>query len=351
VGTAQRLLDEEVAIVAEPVNNALLVSASPRYFEQVEEMIMELDQPQKQVLIQVLLAEITLDGTTDWGMQWQTDLDLQGKGIPVDSADINSLGGTSSAVGAIGGLTATLTGDNWGFILKAMQSDGRLEILSRPQILAADNQPATIDVGQRVPVVTGSRVTERGDSINTFEYEQVGIQLEVTPRINPDGIVKMDVSPTISAMASSSVEIAAGFTVPIINSRSASTAVSVQDGQTIVIGGLISTEDNQRVTKIPLLGDIPYIGAAFKRTKKTRVRSELLIILTPHVINEPTDVERFSRENIENSNIFEQFEAAETERNKTQQRILDSIKPKAREEKGIDVPQPAKEKKPLPSKI
>ena len=351
VGTAQRLLDEEVAIVAEPVNNALLVSASPRYFEQVEEMIIELDQPQKQVLIQVLLAEITLDGSTDWGMQWQTDLDLKDKDIPIDSADINSLGGTASTVGAIGGLTATLTGDNWGFILKAMQSDGRLEILSRPQILAADNQPATIDVGQRVPVVTGSRVTERGDSINTFEYQQVGILLEVTPRINPDGIVKMDVSPTISAMASSSVEIAAGFTVPIINSRSASTAVSVEDGQTIVIGGLISTEDNQRVTKIPLLGDIPYIGAAFKRTKKTRVRSELLIILTPHVINEPTDVERFSRENIENSNIFEQFEAAETERNKTQQRILDSIKPKAREEKGIDVPQPAKEKKPLPSKI
>ena len=247
-------------------------------------------------------------------------------------------------------MTATLTGDNWGFILRAMQSDGRLEILSRPQILAADNQPASIDVGQRVPVVTGSRITERGDSINTFEYQQVGIQLEVTPRINPDGIVKMDVSPTISALASSSVEISTGFTVPIINSRSATTAVSVQDGQTIVIGGLISTEDNQRVTKIPWLGDIPYIGAVFKRTKKTRVRSELLIILTPHVINDPGEAEKFSRENIDSSNIFEQFQDTETERNKTQQRILESIKPKAREEKGIDVPRPAK-KKPLPSKI
>jgi len=358
VGAAQGLLDEEVAIVAEPVNNALLVSASPRYFNQVEKMIEELDQPQRQVLIQVLLAEITLDGSTEWGMQWETDLDLKAQDIPVDSADINSLGGipgglqekTKSTVGAIGGLTATLTGDNWGFILKAMQSDGRLEILSRPQILAADNQPATLDIGQRVPIVTGSRVTERGDSINTFDYQQVGIQLEVTPRINPDGIVKMDVSPTISALASSSVEISSGFTVPIINSRSASTAVSVQDGQTIVIGGLISTEDNERVTKIPLLGDIPYIGAAFRRTKQTRVRTELLIILTPHVINEPTDIEKFSRENIEASNIFEQFEATETPRNKTQRRILESIKPKAREEKGIDVPRPAK-KKPLPSKI
>ena len=358
VGTAQRLLDEEVAIVAEPVSNSLLVSASPRYFEQVTGMITELDQPQKQVLIQVLLAEITLDGSTEWGMQWETELDLKDQDIPVDSADINSLGGipgglqekTKSTVGAIGGLTATLTGDNWGFILRAMQSDGRLEILSRPQILAADNQPASIDVGQRVPVVTGSRITERGDSINTFEYQQVGIQLEVTPRINPDGIVKMDVSPTISALASSSVEISTGFTVPIINSRSATTAVSVQDGQTIVIGGLISTEDNQRVTKIPWLGDIPYIGALFKRTKKTRVRSELLIILTPHVINDPGEAEKFSRENIDSSNIFEQFQDTETERNKTQQRILESIKPKAREEKGIDVPRPAK-KKPLPSKI
>ena len=80
--------------------------------------------------------------------------------------------------------------------------------------------------------------------------------------------------------------------------------MSVQDGQTVVIGGLISTDDDARVTKIPWLGDIPYIGAAFKRTKKTRVRSELLIILTPHVIKDPGDAEKFSRENIDSSNIF-----------------------------------------------
>jgi type II secretory pathway component GspD/PulD (secretin) len=173
----------------------------------------------------------------------------------------------------------------------------------------------------------------------------------VTPRINPEGIVKMDVSPTISSLSSSSVAVSSGFTVPIINSRSATTTVSVQDGQTVVIGGLISTEDDERVTKIPWLGDIPYIGAAFKRTKKTRVRSELLIILTPHVIKEPGDAEKFSRENIDSSNIFEQFKASETQRNKTQQRILESIKPKAREEKVIEVPQPSNAKELLPSKI
>ena len=350
VGTAQRLLDEEVAIVAEPISNALLVSASPRYFEQVQTMIEELDQPQKQVLIQVLLAEITLDGTTEWGMEWKSDIDLTEKDVPGNTASINSRFGLDPS-SALGGLTAVLTGDNWGFILRAMQSDGRLEILSRPQILAVDNMAATIDVGQMVPVVTGSRVTERGDSINTFEYQNVGIQLEVTPRINPDGIVKMDVSPTISSLSSSSVAISSGYSAPIINNRSATTTVSVQDGQTIVIGGLISTEDNERITKIPWLGDIPYIGAAFKKTKKTRVRSELLIILTPHVIDNPGEAEKFSRENIDSSNIFEQFQDTETERNRTQRRILDSIKPKAREETEVEVPQPGKEKEPLPSKI
>ena len=350
VGTAQRLLDEEVAIVAEPISNALLVSASPRYFEQVEEMIVELDQPQKQVLIQVLLAEITLDGSTEWGMEWKSDIDLAEKDIPGNTASINSRFGLDPS-SALGGLTAVLTGDNWGFILRAMQSDGRLEILSRPQILAVDNMAATIEVGQMVPVVTGSRVTERGDSINTFEYQNVGIQLEVTPRINPDGIVKMDVSPTISSLSSSSVAISAGYEAPIINNRSATTTVSVQDGQTIVIGGLISTEDNERITKIPWLGDIPYIGAAFKKTKKTRVRSELLIILTPHVISNPSEAEKFSRENIDSSNIFEQFQDTETERNRTQRRILDTIKPKAREEKEVEVPQSGKEKELLPSKI
>ncbi len=350
VGTAQRLLDEEVAIVAEPNSNTLLVSASPRYFEQVQTMIQELDQPQKQVLIEVLLAEVTLDGSTEWGMQWTSDVDLEGKSVPGDSANVNSRFGLDPSSAGLGGLTATLTGDNWGFILRAMQSDGRLEILSRPQILAVDNMEANIDVGQRVPVVTGSRVTERGDSINTFEYENVGIQLTVTPRINPEGIVKMDVSPTISSLSSSSVAVSSGFTVPIINNRSATTTVSVQDGQTVVIGGLISTEDDERVTKIPWLGDIPYIGAAFKRTKKTRVRSELLIILTPRVISEPSDAEKFSRENIDSSNIFEQFEDSDTKRNKTQRRILDSINPKSREENGVTAPKPGKRKKPLPSK-
>ena len=348
VGTAQRLLDEEVAIVAEPTNNALLVSASPRYFEQVSEMIDQLDQPQRQVLIQVLLAEVTLDGNSDQGIDWAVSRDfIPDASFPGDEGGNDFSAGSnfgSDSGSALGGLTATITNGDVDFILRAMQSDGKLEILSRPQILAADNQAASIDIGQRVPFVTGSSYNERGNLVNAFSYEQVGVQLNVTPRISPDGLVKLDVEPTISSLSSSSVPISAGFDAPVINNRSASTMVSVQDGQTVVMGGLISTEDNVRETKIPLLGDIPYLGVAFKRTKKTRKRTELLIIMTPQIIETPEEIEKFSRESIENSTFMRPFNESGTKRNETQIRILDSIDPKARKEKGVAVPKSSKSK-------
>ena len=349
VGTAQRLLDEEVAIVAEPTNNALLVSASPRYFEQVSQMIDQLDQPQRQVLIQVLLAEVTLDGSSDQGIDWAVSRDLISdaafpgeEGTGKDFSAGSNFG--SEAGSALGGLTATITNGDVDFILRAMQSDGRLEILSRPQILAADNQAASIDIGQRVPFVTGSSFNERGNLVNSFSYENVGVQLSVTPRISPDGLVKLDVEPTISSLSTSSVPISEGFNVPVINNRSASTMVSVQDGQTIVMGGLISTQDNERVTKIPLLGDIPYIGAAFKRTKNIRNRTELLIIMTPQIIETPEDIEKYSRESIESSTFMKPLNESRSKRNETQMRILDSINPKARKEKGVTVPKSSRNK-------
>ena len=333
VGTAQRLLDQEVAIVAEQANNALLVSASPRYFEQVAEMIEQLDQPQRQVLIQVLLAEVTLEGSFDKGLDWSVNR-LNNVSSSGDSKSVEQQDFSAGSVG--GGLTATITSGDVNFMLRAMESDGRLEILSRPQILAADNQPASIDIGQRVPFVTGSSFNERGFLVNSFTYENVGVQLSVTPRISIDGVVKMEVEPTISSLSSSKVPISENFEAPVINNRSATTQVSVQNGQTIVIGGLISTQDEERITKIPVLGDIPYLGAAFKRTKTSRSRTELLIIMTPYVINSPEEVENYSRKSIDDSIFMQPMENRKTKRNDAQLRILDTIKPNAREEKGIN---------------
>jgi len=280
VGTAQRLLEREVAIVPEQVSNTLLLSASPRYFEQIHQIIEELDQAQSQVLIQVLLAEVTLDSNRDLGFEWSFSKNI-GNGWNVgNKTDF----GIPTQMQNFGGYSALVTGNNMQFLMRALENDGRVEVLSRPQILTADNKVASINVGQRVPIITGSSTTPQGGQINTFDYRDVGVNLTVTPRITGEGFVKIDVGATNSSLASSSIEINNKATVPIINERRASTTVTVQSGQTVVIGGLIGTVDDVRRKKTPFLGDIPGVGFFFRSSTKKSERRELLIMLTPQVL-------------------------------------------------------------------
>jgi type II secretion system protein D len=280
-GTAQYILEREVAIVAEPTSNTLLLSASPRYFEVVAQMIRELDQPPPQVLIQVLLAEVTIDDTTEFGIEWNW-LDV----VNNHAVQVGTAPGFAASAGLTlhQGFSVSVTGGDVNFLLRAIESQGRLEVLSRPQILASDNQQATINVGQRVPFITNSRVTENGTTLNTIQYQQIGIILDVVPRINPDGFVKLEVRPEISSLSDSSVQISPGVNATIINNRSAETTVTVQDGHTIVVGGLITTTDRDRLNKVPFFGDIPLLGHLFRSTRKAKERTELLIILTPTVL-------------------------------------------------------------------
>ena len=155
-------------------------------------------------------------------------------------------GGTGFGVAtdiAKGGFSVAVTGGDFQYFLRALQSQGRLEVLSRPQILASDNQQATINIGQRVPFVTSSQINTSGTGgvFNTIQYQPVGIILTVTPRINADGFVRLVVAPEVSSISSSSVQISENVNASIINSRSATTTVTVQDGHTIIIGGLITT--------------------------------------------------------------------------------------------------------------
>ena len=193
----------------------------------------------------------------------------------------------------------SVTGGDFSFFLRALQAQGKLEVLSRPQILASDNQPANINVGQRVPFVTNSSISDTGNVVNTIQYEDVGILLNVTARISDDGFVNMDVSPEISSLSNSSVQVSETVSAPIISNRSAATRVTVQDGQTIVVGGLITTTDEQRVSKVPILGDIPLIKYAFQSTNVSRQRTELLIILTPRILYKPSDAAEITRLNRE----------------------------------------------------
>ena len=277
-GAAQTILDREVSIVAESTSNALLISASPRYFAEVEKLIEELDQPLPQVLVQVVLAEVTLDSNTALGVEWSYS-DSVGNtpftlGTDYGIADAISEGGFNTAI----------TGSKVNFMLRAFQEDGRLEVLSRPQILTADNVQANISIGQQVPIVTDNRFDSYGNQIASYEYQDVGVILTVTPRIGPDGTVKMEVSPEVSQLTSSGVEVSANISIPIISRRTAETTVSVQSGQSVLIGGLISTTDDSRTKKVPWIGNIPVLGALFRSKTYETERKELLIILTPQVI-------------------------------------------------------------------
>jgi type II secretory pathway component GspD/PulD (secretin) len=318
VGTAQQMLEREVAVVGETNSNTLLLSASPRYFVQIQDLIKELDKSQPQVMIQVVLAEVALTEGRDIGLEWNL------AGGPTYSSGVN----LGVATLAKSGLTAALTGGDTSFILKALKEHSKLEVLSRPQIVTADNKPASINVGQRVPLITDSRVTVQGDTINSFRYEDIGVNLTVTPKISLDGFVKLELGTTNSSLASSDVKINASATVPVINQRRANTTVSVQSGQTIIIGGLIGTQEDRRERKVPFFGDIPYLGAAFRSTKVSKERKELLIFLTPQILannQDPvplTDPQDLMREQLERSRIN-----PELKRNEFNQPLLEPIFP------------------------
>ncbi|MBL7220010.1 MAG: hypothetical protein ISS69_07845 [Phycisphaerae bacterium] len=290
IGAAHKLLEQEVAIVAEETTNSLLLSASPRYFKTVSAMIDELDQPLPQVLIKVLLAEVTLTGRSDLGFEWDHSA-RNGSNGAVRRFGTNF--GVAGSFNTNGGFRFSLAGGDIDLFLQALQTEGRLEVLSRPQILTADNQTGEINVGQRVPFITNSRVTDEGSVFNTIQYENVGIILQTTPRINPDGDIKLEVNAEISSISDSdSVEISEGVNAIVVNNRSATTTVTVRNGHTIVIGGLITSQDNNTERKVPFIGDLPIIGELFKTTTVTKERRELLIVLTPYVQTGAADADK-----------------------------------------------------------
>lgn len=292
-GSLLAQLEREVTIVGDPSSNKLVISASPRYVDAVTNIIQELDAAPPQVMIQVLLAEVTLDSSGQWGA------DLNIGGIVVESSiggstiTESSIGGDNYSFGALaaGAGVATAFGvpnlaiasSDFGLLIRALQAQGKLEVLSRPQVQVANNSTANIQVGEDVTVPVGT--VQSGDLLRAeTERREVGIILEVTPTISSDGFVRMDISPEISSVSDRATQIDENFEVPIITQRRLSTTVAVNDGQSVVIGGLIQTSQSTRETKVPLLGDIPLIGGLFRSDSEERIKTELLIILTPYVI-------------------------------------------------------------------
>ena len=283
LGSAARLLEREITIRGDDKSNSVLVSASPRYMTRIKEVIKELDVDPPQVLIQVLLAEVTLSGGVDWGV----DMSNPGGSFAFDM----SL--AAFPAGIAGGLPSMTLGiSDFSIVLKALENQGRLNILSNPSIIAANNEPATINVGEIIYVPTGAQTFNTGLTSVPLQEKEIGVILSVTPSINPDGYVRMQVEPTLSKLSAQKDQPAVGVETPRIIQRTANTTVTVRDGQTIVIGGLINESYEYQVDKIPILGDIPLIGLLFRSEYEELIRTELVIVLTPHVITSPAAFDR-----------------------------------------------------------
>jgi general secretion pathway protein D len=286
LGSAARLLEREITIQGDTTSNSVLVSASPRYMDRVKEMIRQLDVDPPQVLIQVMLAEITLDEEDQWGVDARVAANI-------GSAAVEGAFGLASAfVPGAGVPSVTVAASDFDLLIRALNEQGRLQLLSNPSVMAANNQPARIQIGETIRVAESSSFTEAGNSNTNTVEKETGVILEVTPSINPDGFVRLDVAPTLSALSGETTQINESLETPIITIRTATTTVTVHDGQTIVIGGLVQDRFERRDRKVPFFGDIPIIGKLFRAEDMRSRTTELLIVITPHVLESPTDYAR-----------------------------------------------------------
>ncbi|TQE99589.1 MAG: type II secretion system protein GspD [Spiribacter salinus] len=284
-------LPEPVPIIADEANNALLVMATSLEYRAVEQAIRKLDIARRQVLVEASIAEVTLSDNLQYGLQWF----LRGSlGNNEQQARLTDAGLASSVAR---GFSYSLT-DSDGFVrllFDALASESKLKILSSPQLLVIDNQTANIRVGDQIPIITrtsSSSTDTDAPLVNEVQFRDTGVLLQVTPRINAGGMVTLEINQEVSEPSAD--EFAAG-NVSILQ-RTINTSVAVQSGETVLLGGLIRENKNDSLTGIPLLSRLPLLGPLFSRTVDNTTRTELIITITPRVINSGQEARDAARE-------------------------------------------------------
>ncbi len=295
-------------ISSDPETGRIIVITDEETSVHISQVISNLDIPKPQVLIKVVFLEVTYNNGSDIGIDagfngyslgnGGSKSTLSGanafgvSGLASAATNVNAFGLPIAAFGNVppGAGLYQILGNDYQATLRAIATAGKTEVLSRPSILARNNQPATITVGQSVPLINSVRYDNFGNAINSVTYTDVGIILKVTPFISNDGLVEMIVAPEISSLTDQSVTIANGVSVPVIAKRSADTVVVTPNGQPVIIGGLMQNNKTESESKIPILGDIPLLGNLFKRKVKNNAKTELLIFLTPHIVETPSQL-------------------------------------------------------------
>ena len=290
--------ESSVDIQADPNTNALIITAPPDEMQNILAVVRQLDIRRAQVLVEAVIAEITEDNTREFGINFL--LDGTDSDAPVGFSNLG--GGTDGALGIAGALESGLppaslgaglslalgrfgSGEiDFGFLVRAIASDADNNILSTPSIVTLDNEEAEIIVGENVPFVTGQQLSTNNDNpFQTVERQDIGLTLKVKPQINDGNTIKMELEQEVSSVNPTAVTGAADITT---SKRSIKTTVLVDDGQTLVLGGLIDDQISDVEEKIPLLGDIPVLGRLFRFRTTTKTKQNLMIFLHPVILRD-----------------------------------------------------------------
>jgi general secretion pathway protein D len=277
-----------VRITPDTVNNALLIYANQENYRIIQRALNQLDRPRLQVAIDLTIAEVTLENDLNYGVQFF--LESKDVGLKKDTGSI-----INSAAGPV--LAQALPGFNFLMgsainpraILSALNAHTNTKVLSNPSIVVLDNQPATLQVGDQVPITTGTATLLNANNsiVSTVDYKNTGIILRVVPRVNSNGNVLLDIEQEISSVANTTSS--SNSLTPTLSERKVKSALSVASGQTVLLAGLISETQSLNRSGIPLLQDIPKIGDVFAQNSKSLQRTELIIFIRPQIIRDSVD--------------------------------------------------------------
>ncbi|ATZ95208.1 MULTISPECIES: type II secretion system secretin GspD [Dickeya] len=297
---------KEVTVRAHDQTNSLIITAPPDIMRDLEQVINQLDIRRPQVLVEAIIAEIQDADGLNLGIQWANKragmTQFTNTGIPISTAVIGTdqfrSDGTlttayASALSSFNGITAGFYRGNWSMLLTALSSDSKNDVLATPSIVTLDNMEATFNVGQEVPVLTGSQTTSADNIFNTVERKTVGIKLRVKPQINEGDSVLLQIEQEVSSVADSNSSTNSSLGVTF-NTRTVNNAVMVTNGETVVVGGLLDKTAVETNNKVPLLGDIPWLGSLFRSKSQTVSKRNLMLFLRPSIIRDPRQFQEAS---------------------------------------------------------
>lgn len=284
-----RDLTGQITTVADIDRNSVIVVTAPENWPLIKNTLDELDRVPKQVMIEALVVEATLDDTNKLGVEWNLPF-LHGvgsqqfglKGANADTDPTNP-----------DGFKYSLTSGQYSVFVKAINSSTKFTVLSTPRIFTTNNASAQINVSESIPYVTSTITDINGGSTSSYAYLDVGIVLTVTPRITSNGYVTMDVTQTANDLLGITA-----LNAPDVAKREAQTTVSVKNGETVVLGGIMNTSLSSTVNKVPVLGDLPLLGTLFRSKSKEKKKTELLVFLTPRVVANPEEARKLRADSL-----------------------------------------------------